>query len=174
MEGQQWNFKFSELQVLFKRKGSIINAWSLIMRFMCLHSLLFTLFVWVPGLGDCPWRKKKKKSLLKWKNTHIYHPYLLGGQIWKVLMLKNFLPSFMSKWNRGMKLSCNLNYKVDCCKCYYSGILLYRWFYFHILCCILKTTFSHCAYLLMVNSFRISSLLIAKVYRKSSSPRMMW
>lgn len=65
-----------------------------------------------------------------------------------------------------MKLRCNLNYKVDYCKCYYTEILLRQQFYFHILYYILKPTLSHYGYLLMVNSFRISQLLITKIYRK--------
>lgn len=43
----------------------------------------------------------------------------------------------------------------------------YIWFYFHIPCCILIPTYlSHCAYLLMGNSFWISLQLIASTYRK--------
>lgn len=80
-------------------------------------------------------------------------------------MLKNFLPNFYEQVNRDVKLSCKLNYKADCCKCYYTEILCQQ-FYFHILCYILKPTLSPYVYLLIINSFRISQLLITKIYRK--------
>ena len=70
-----------------KFRCSIINVWSLVMRFMHFQFLI-VYCIWASLLGNCPWRKKRKRNpLLKWKNIHVYHFYLLGDWVWKVLML---------------------------------------------------------------------------------------
>lgn len=47
---------------------------------------------------------KEKNPLLKLKNIHVYHSYLLGDQVWKVFMLKNFLPNFYEQVKRGYEI----------------------------------------------------------------------
>lgn len=48
--------------------------------------------------------EKEKNALLKWKNVHVNHSYLIGDQVWKFLMLENFLPSCYEHVKQGYEI----------------------------------------------------------------------
>lgn len=69
-------------------------------KFLIFHSICLSICVGELSLEI----EKEKNALLKWKNVHVNHSYLIGDQVWKFLMLENFLPSCYEHVKQGYEI----------------------------------------------------------------------